>query len=105
MKAGARGEAIEAAAGFLRRRLETVPETAIVLGSGLGRLAARLERPRAIPYGEIPGFPATTVVGHEGREGVAHDALVRTAEATGISTRARAPLPGAPSSVRRPIAP
>ncbi len=62
-----RGRAIAAAAEFLRRRLERVPETAIVLGSGLGRLASRLEGAQAIPYGEIPGFPTTTVVGHEGR--------------------------------------
>jgi purine-nucleoside phosphorylase len=65
--AGGRAEAVEAAAAFLRRRLDTLPETAIVLGSGLGRLAARLQDARAIPYGEIPGFPTTTVVGHEGR--------------------------------------
>jgi purine-nucleoside phosphorylase len=43
-----------------------VPEVAIVLGSGLGRLATRLEGARRIPYSEIPHFPATTVVGHHG---------------------------------------
>ena len=37
-----------------------------MLGSGLGRLAARLEGARRIPYAEIPHFPRTTVVGHQG---------------------------------------
>lgn len=67
MTAAERGEAIREAAAFLGRRLGTVPEVAIVLGSGLGRLAAGLKGARAIPYPEIPGFPGTTVVGHEGK--------------------------------------
>ncbi len=62
----ARADAVEAAAGFVRARLGATPEVAIVLGSGLGRLAARLEGARRIPYAEIPGFPGTTVVGHAG---------------------------------------
>jgi purine-nucleoside phosphorylase len=61
-----RAERIRVAAEALRRRLGAVPEVAIVLGSGLGRLTARLEEPRRIPYQEIPGFPTTTVVGHQG---------------------------------------
>jgi purine-nucleoside phosphorylase len=65
--ADGRSEAIEAAAAFLRGRLSHPPEIAIVLGSGLGRLASRLQQPLEIPYAEIPGFPGTTVVGHEGR--------------------------------------
>jgi purine-nucleoside phosphorylase len=61
-----RAEAVETAAGFLRERLGAIPKVAIVLGSGLGRLAGRLEGARRIPYAQIPGFPHTTVVGHEG---------------------------------------
>ncbi len=38
----------------------------IVLGSGLGGLAAKLEEPLRIPYSELPGFPAVAVSGHEG---------------------------------------
>ena len=67
MTTSERAAAIGSAAEHLRHRLGAVPETAIVLGSGLGRLASRLEGARAVPYGEIPGFPETTVVGHEGR--------------------------------------
>jgi purine-nucleoside phosphorylase len=58
--------AVGAASDFLKDRLGSVPEVAIVLGSGLGRLADRLEGARRIPYAEIPHFPSTTVVGHHG---------------------------------------
>jgi purine-nucleoside phosphorylase len=51
----------------IRRRLgDRVPSVAVVLGSGLGPLAERLREPVRIPYAEIPHFPSTTVVGHEG---------------------------------------
>jgi purine-nucleoside phosphorylase len=59
-------EAIGEAARVLRERFEEVPQIAIVLGSGLGPLAGRLDRARRIPYSEIPHFPTTTVVGHQG---------------------------------------
>lgn len=42
------------------------PALAIVLGSGLGGLAARIEDARLVPYGEIDGFASTTVEGHAG---------------------------------------
>jgi len=59
--------AARAAAESLRRRLPTEsPAIAIVLGSGLGGLAKRIEDPVVIPFAEIPGFPAATVVGHQG---------------------------------------
>src|SRR3954454_14403744 len=57
---------VEAATAFLRARLPAFPETAIVLGSGLGAFAERLESPTAIPYGDIPKWPASNVVGHAG---------------------------------------
>ena len=38
----------------------------IILGSGLGSLAEIIENPVVIPYGEIPGFPVSTAVGHKG---------------------------------------
>ncbi len=43
------------------------PRIAIILGSGLGQLADRIERATNIPYADIPGFPASTVAGHAGR--------------------------------------
>jgi purine-nucleoside phosphorylase len=43
------------------------PDVAIVLGSGLGDFAAALGEPAAIGYGDIPNWPASTVVGHAGK--------------------------------------
>lgn len=43
------------------------PEIGIILGSGLGLVAERIENPIAIPYTEIPYFHATSVEGHAGR--------------------------------------
>ncbi len=42
------------------------PFAGIVLGSGLGKLADKIENPTVIPYKEIPGFPVSTAVGHKG---------------------------------------
>ena len=42
------------------------PVVGIVLGSGLGKLADKIEDPVVIPYKEIPGFPVPTAVGHKG---------------------------------------
>lgn len=43
------------------------PTTAIILGTGLGKLADEIEVTQAIPYSEIPNFPVSTVEGHSGR--------------------------------------
>jgi purine-nucleoside phosphorylase len=40
---------------------------AVVLGSGLGAFAERLESQTAVPFESLPGFPAPTVPGHRGR--------------------------------------
>jgi len=42
-------------------------EVAVVLGSGLGGVADKLEGARTVPYASLPGFPETTVAGHPGR--------------------------------------
>ena len=42
------------------------PKIAIILGSGLGGLADRIERAVTVPYAELPGFPVLTVMGHTG---------------------------------------
>jgi purine-nucleoside phosphorylase len=44
-----------------------VPRLGIVLGSGLGGLADEVEEPIAIPFGDLPGWPAATAPGHVGR--------------------------------------
>jgi purine-nucleoside phosphorylase len=60
----ARLDALEAA---VRVRTALVPELGIVLGSGLGGLADDLEDSVAIPFAELPGWPAATAPGHVGR--------------------------------------
>ena len=59
-------ERVEASAHAIRDRLNEPPRIAVVLGSGLGVLADRLADPIAIPYAEVPHFPAPTVHGHRG---------------------------------------
>jgi purine-nucleoside phosphorylase len=60
----ARLAALEAA---VRARTDLRPVAGIVLGSGLGGLADDLEDPVAIPFAELPGWPAATAPGHVGR--------------------------------------
>jgi len=60
----ARLDALEAA---VRRRSDVVPELGVVLGSGLGGLADELDDAVAIPFDELPGWPAATAPGHHGR--------------------------------------
>jgi purine-nucleoside phosphorylase len=57
---------VEAAAEFLRPRIGAAPDVAIVLGSGLGAFASSLEDAVSMPYGQIPNWPASAVVGHAG---------------------------------------
>ena len=59
-------DTIAQAAAAVRGRLTAVPDVAIVLGSGLGAFASRLESSVVIPYRDIPVWPASGVVGHAG---------------------------------------
>lgn len=59
--------AVSAAASVVSSRLEgRQPTVAVVLGSGLGHVAERVQDAIRIPYGVIPGFHVPTVVGHKG---------------------------------------
>ena len=60
-------EAIDDAASAVRARFAATPDVAIILGTGLGALGARIGNVVAIPYTEIPGFPLSTVESHAGR--------------------------------------
>ena len=53
-------------ADYLAGRIPVLPEIAIVLGSGLGGLADKIEEPIVIPYSEIPHFKHSTAMGHKG---------------------------------------
>jgi purine-nucleoside phosphorylase len=60
--------AVARAAEVIRTRVGKIePVAGIILGSGLGGLAARLADPVVIPFAEVPGFPTATVVGHAGK--------------------------------------
>ena len=54
------------AAETVKERIGTA-DTAVVLGSGLGKWAERLEDISEIPYSEIPHFPVSTVASHAGK--------------------------------------
>jgi purine-nucleoside phosphorylase len=60
-------DAVQRAAAWLREHGIGTPDLAIVLGSGLGDFAAGLIEPWSVPYADIPGWPASAVVGHAGR--------------------------------------
>lgn len=76
---GAQGAALRTDADAFRRRVEEAadwvarhlpdgaPDTALILGTGLGALAGEIRESRSIPYEEIPGFPLSTAPGHSGR--------------------------------------
>jgi purine-nucleoside phosphorylase len=58
---------VDQAAADIRRRCAALPETAIVLGSGLGDFSATLLDAIATSYTELPHWPASNVIGHAGR--------------------------------------
>ncbi|HYL54509.1 MAG TPA: purine-nucleoside phosphorylase [Gemmatimonadales bacterium] len=58
---------IEAAVRAVRARTTLPPDVAIILGTGLGGLADEMDVEARIPYGDVPGFPLSTVESHAGR--------------------------------------
>ena len=60
-------EKVTAAADAVRARVGALPTTAIVLGSGLGDFASSLSDATSMSYSELPHWPVSSVVGHEGR--------------------------------------
>lgn len=54
------------AAAFIQSRTAVIPQVGLILGSGLGSLAAEIQNATVIPYREIPYFPQSTVAGHAG---------------------------------------
>lgn len=60
-------EKIKETASFLKNKMHTAPETAIILGTGLGSLVNEIKDKYEINYEEIPNFPVSTVEGHSGK--------------------------------------
>ena len=61
------GSRIASAAAFIKSRAAIAPRVGVILGTGLGNLARRIENEVAISYGDIPGFTASTVKSHAGQ--------------------------------------
>jgi purine-nucleoside phosphorylase len=58
---------IAIATSAVRKRTASAPRVGIILGTGLGGLAEDIAVDTRIPYGEIPGFPLSTVESHAGQ--------------------------------------
>lgn len=57
---------IQETAQWLKERISTQPKTAIILGTGLGRLAEEIKVKARISYNDIPHMPISTIEGHSG---------------------------------------
>ena len=60
-------EKIQETAAWIKSKMTTKPTTAIILGTGLGRLAEEIDITMSIEYKDIPNFPVSTVEGHSGK--------------------------------------
>ena len=58
---------IDQARNYIQKKTKLQPKAAIILGSGLGELAEKVEGPAIIAYKDIPHWPISTVQGHAGR--------------------------------------
>lgn len=60
-------EKIQETAGFIKEKVGKMPETAVILGTGLGDLVNHIEISAELDYHNIPNFPVSTVEGHWGK--------------------------------------
>ena len=60
-------KSLDAAISFIRSRSSIQPVVGVILGSGLGNVVEAIDAEVTIPYSEIPGARASTVLGHQGR--------------------------------------
>lgn len=58
---------IEESLSFVKNRVKEDISIGVILGSGLGDLAEKIDNPIFINYSDIPNFPKSTVLGHKGR--------------------------------------
>lgn len=58
---------VQEAAAYVREHVSAPPQVGLILGSGLGGYADKLEHPVALDYASIPHFPRSHVQGHAGR--------------------------------------
>lgn len=63
-----KNEQLQTSVSYIKNRVgEDLPDTAVVLGSGLGNFVEHLTDTTVIPMGDIPGYPRPTVIGHGGK--------------------------------------
>ncbi|MDX1436550.1 MAG: purine-nucleoside phosphorylase [Anaerolineales bacterium] len=60
-------EQIDEMTDLIRSRTSVQPRVGMILGSGLSPLAEEVQEPDVIPHSELPGWPISTVPGHQGR--------------------------------------
>ena len=60
-------EKIQETADFIKSKVKVMPQTGIILGTGLGNLVTQITDKLEIPYQTIPNFPVSTVEGHSGK--------------------------------------
>ena len=60
-------EQLDACFAYVSERISFKPKVALILGSGLGAFAEKIDVEAALDYADIPGFPVSTVAGHAGR--------------------------------------
>lgn len=65
--AQAYNEQLDEAVACLNRALGPAPPVAVVAGTGLGSLAGQMRQATTLPYGDLPGFPVSTVSSHAGQ--------------------------------------
>ncbi len=58
---------VQSTVQWLEDRIPTVPEVALILGSGLGALCEQFDEAISMDYREVPGFPVSAVEGHAGK--------------------------------------
>src|ERR1700736_6411683 len=65
-------QAINDAVAYVRTRTQLQPQVGVVLGSGLGSVVDAIKVETTIPYAQIPGAKASTVIGHSGQMVLGH---------------------------------
>ena len=60
-------EKIEESVNFIRSQWSGTPKAGVILGTGLGPLAEKIEVEASIDYSDIPSFPQSTAISHTGR--------------------------------------
>jgi purine-nucleoside phosphorylase len=59
-------QAIKETVSYIKSRVDKLPDTAIILGSGLGGIVDEITDKQVLEYHDIPNFPVSTVEGHKG---------------------------------------